>query len=554
MRKITLEDKHNKKKLTLYIADDAFEGIDLPKETQETILNLISEKLFNKTQGQQIIYLTAITLPNPVQTKPSFIFNDITNGAMSRGNIEDLTPPDQTHQIQIQDLAAEGSSYHQPQNMRRNLFKKILLEKRVCEEQEVDTLLACLLDDPATNLQAIKQEIFSDVPKDLPAEIFNALNEPVDKIIASISRSITSKRNDFVEMVENILCCRSNYNNAILPLASEIYDAAKSYYFEIWKRHGNDSKMLHQEREKFNELFNDIAHIDEEFNISSIKKTIGALRSRSKKLDELERTIAELLQNAYKRNESAFKHLYQNLENLKTDEFYSVTGTIAPWTWTFSFEEKTKTLYNEYNQSINKVYDLPLVGYFVDLTNTLKKKVEDGSIKVRETASRSKQNQQHAIERYTEQKRVSARKQQRQERREEIGRNKATIISLCIGAAIAIGVGIGIAFAPIILPTLVIAGIIAVTAAVILGVSAIIGRIIDTCKPAAKETVSASAEESQRLVRDFDHELEAENTGKPIPFLIKKSSHSSNNLFKDNTAGITPAAATNVSVSTHNYK
>lgn len=548
MLKITIND--NGKTLTLYVADDAIADKNFPTEAKEHILKLIAERMFLKLDGNDVVYLAAIDLPNPEHPDKVIIqYNNQANQKDSylRASVSMTPGENQTHTISIEDLAEENVSFSPPRDAEANQYRKVLLEKGVATADNVDHLVKCLSDDPAIYLTSIRDEVFADIPADFPNELRDGLNQFVDlgkDGIHSQAREINNERKYVQELIEASQKYSLAYYAVTAPLAANLYNAAKATYIDIMKKYGGNYAQLREQFKAFNILFDGIANINEDFSISSLEQAIENLRKLD--VDTLQKKISTLVQNAYQqKDQTAFKTLESKLSSVNDN--YAMTGTVIPWSYKFVFSDATKEIYASYQQANAEVDNIARggLGKLVETIHIARRGILDRAVHIKDEnkVAIAKHNaeiakQQASLAKQQAKTDAAANKNAQGSFWQ---RNKGTLTSIGVGLLIGAGAAVAIVFLwPLAWPVLAIAGLAAGVGLAVVGVSAIVGRIIDSRrnKKAKDQYADAShaREERTSLVADTDSDFTNNATTAQLFAKQAKQGYTGNGTAKNEAA------------------
>lgn len=523
MKKITINV--NNKTLTIYVAADALPS-DLSPAAQASILQTIADKMFRKFENNEIVYLAKAELPTPQHPdKIRIQYNTLANkeNRLLISNVS-MSPDENPSPVVIEDLTNQDVSYALPGDLEAAHYRKVLLDKAVTNANVVDDQVLYLTQDPDQTLRELKNEVFADIPETYPglAELHGFVDRTINQEAAKINRD----RKYIQDAIQTAQNSEYAYYAAILPLTAQLYNAAKAYYMDILQKYGSNYAELRKQFLAFNTLYDGIVRVNDDFSISSPNETIEQLRRLN--ADTLQQRISELVHNAYQQSKvnNALSHLQDKLSS--ANEYYAVKGSYIPWTWKFEFTPAAKDLYAKYVTAQREVNDLATSGLrnFIESVHTAKAAILD-------RASHIKQEHKAAIDQHKaelaaqqkardKQQAEEAKKAAKQQAKAEAAanrnaqgsfwqRNKGTIISIGTGILIGAGAAAAIVFAPIALPILVVGGIAAAVGVAVVGISAIVGRMIDYRRnKKAKDQyadVSSAASERKNLVADSDSDF-----------------------------------------------
>lgn len=393
---------------------------------------------------------------------------------------------------------------------RKRILKDLLikLDYKTDDDKSPDDIADEITDFSRSTLSAIKDFYLSNTPD---ISRIRELDETIDKQCGFVRQNRSYVYLD--NAINSYITTEFFYQQILENIASALHNAVRDYYKAQWQLHCGNMIKLEEARKAINEIFRGIAYIEQDFVLQPVSATYQQLLQMNLDKAALEKLISDLLNATYKHN-GLFEIVADRLNALQY--FEPITRkTLLSHAATFAENSEAHATVTRFEHCRNELRDIP-AGCIASIRSDIQQSKDEVEHRTKEIYTELYPNAAPPDSTFWQ-------------------RNKATIISLCAGAAIAVGVGVAIALAPITLPTLVIAGIIAGAAALIIGAATIIGRIIDKCVRAPQDRVPSTRVEQQRLLDDYDRQLDTarptKKPGKPVEFPAEQSALRSNSLL-----------------------
>lgn len=404
------------------------------------------------------------------------------------------------------------------------------------EEVDRDALIAEVRKVNVKAADAIKLvHNHGDIFTQFQQEIVGEYTGDIDKGIADIHQDIVTKFAPvFIEQIEpKSQDLRATVHDYIVSahdqkmmaentlLAVALHNAATDFFRARWLANLDNREQLEKDRLAFNQLFAGIANISANYDISPVNETIDNFRRLSK--DDLQTLISRLLNDSYKKyftldpTIDAFSYIQKRLNNLHATlpHFDRVERQ-----WIAHKFKLNSAFIEQTNAAVNskraELFSNESMTAFAGISNLMRDRSQ-------ELQSRAKVERDDYLARQPKPKKAKAPKKagpapQQQalparDQRSFWQRNKGTIISIGTGLLIGAGAAAAIVFAPIALPILVVGGIAAAVGVAVVGVSAIVGRIIDyrRNKKAKDQYGDVSSVDSERAGLLADNDFRPDN-------------------------------------------
>ncbi|HTM63603.1 MAG TPA: hypothetical protein VL360_03780 [Gammaproteobacteria bacterium] len=504
MRKISLTQ--DGKTLTLFVADNAFESIHpaYPAETEIAILQMLADRMINKFNASKTIFLAQLLLPDHSKAhdfEAIYIDADDVDRKLRRRKVSKLEITNETlHllQIPVEDLGDNPPINTDDTNFMTTpaVHRTLDIYKQLAGNDEDLAILLAIEEDnnepvpmdgetrfPRTvnQLRLIRDEIIGNLPANPTKDISDAI-EFLDNKIKFNAGSIDKQRKLAQSIAKSVTNSEYNYYKIIDSLTIKVYNAAKDYYIQIWKENKGNLTELPNKRDEFNQLFAGIVKINPDFSLSNIEDSIKEMREIS--LEEAEKLISNLMDNAYKYAKKAPPSTIL-LGRLDGSEYFKPVS--KPTTYGFAFSETSRQAYDVYVRERQALEDGMKSSTVKNSVADVKDYLEDIIKRANSIRADFLKNVEPKVPSFWQ-------------------RNKATIISIGLGVLIGGAAAAAfVLFAPVTLPLLAMIGIAAAGALAVVGISAIIGRVIDKGRNAkAKQEMDfpATAEERKSLLTD----------------------------------------------------
>ena len=370
------------------------------------------------------------------------------------------------------------------------------------DEFTADQIATSIATFSQAALEAIRDEhLDRDDENELEQVLWDKTRDRIknlnDKLIKHEAELIKNGK-DFIgidHLISKHLTASYEYRAMVEQIAVALHNAAKDYYLETWCANQKNMQKLTAFRQKFNAFFGGLVMINDDFTMKSVAHTYKLLLQQNFDANALQNFLSNLLNVSYKNG--AFIHLAKRLNAL--EGYFKIIAEQRLWDHKLVFAEHLSEIFTNYHDSRKELSDVP-ARHVVNINNEIenaKRKVDAEAAEIRQIL-RPNQPSRHGS---------------------FWQRNKATITSLIIGTMIAAAACVAIALAPIAFPILAIAGIAASATLVVMGISTLIGRIIDTCRRPKEKKPPATLgtnRENQSILDHFDHALSKPSRDKSV--------------------------------------